>query len=260
VGRCGWRRGLSVRVAVIMAAWRAAPFIGEAIESWGAVDVPDGCSVDLRVGVDGCKQTAAALDALGVRYAWSRKNVGPYVIRNSLVAHGPADAYAIFDADDRVLPRYLLDLLPLLGKGIAAGGRHTIDEAGERTEGRIMGHVNGVCLISHAAWERVGPFLPWRVAADAEWHRRAKRLGVRKRTTATAVYERRRWPGALTQRPATGFRSPARLAAKAMIEEIHKPTSSPRVRFDRHSRTWVFVDPPPEASRPEAVTVPLVWR
>jgi glycosyltransferase involved in cell wall biosynthesis len=247
-------------VAVIIAAYQAAPFIAECVASWRAVTLPRDVTVELRIGVDGCEDTARALDVLGVPYAWSTVNVGPYVIRNSLIESAPADAFAIFDADDRVLPRYLRDLVPILGKGIAAGGRYTIDEAGKRIDARVKAHVNGVCLISATAWRRVGPFLPWRIAADAEWHKRAKRLGVRKQTVRSPVYERRKWPGALTQQEATGFGSAARASAKAAIREIHRgPVVVPDM--DRVTQRIVLAGVPlPEPETMRAETTTLEWR
>jgi glycosyltransferase involved in cell wall biosynthesis len=260
VGGCGWRGSLLVNVAVIIAAYQAAPFIGECIASWRVATLPHRVRIDIRIGVDGCEETARALDALGVSYGWSPVNVGPYVIRNTLIESAPADAFAIFDADDRVLPRYLRDLVPILGKGIAAGGRYTIDEAGDRIDRHVKAHVNGVSMISETAWRRVGPFLPWRIAADAEWHRRAKRLGVRKRTVRSAVYERRRWPGALTQREETGFGSAARAMAKAAIRDLHRgPMAVPDM--DRVTQRLVIAGAPlPEPNKMQVVTTPMEWR
>jgi glycosyltransferase involved in cell wall biosynthesis len=214
------------RSAVIIAAYRAERWIGECLASWEAVRVPDGWTLDLRIGVDGCPGTAKELDRLGVTYRYSAKNVGPYLIRNALIEEARADCYTIFDADDRVLPVHQELLLPLAGRNnVSAGGRYEIDANGNRINPRPLRHSNGVCVISHGAWTKVGGFRPWRIAADADMHARLPLLGVHKRKTPTPVFERRSHPHSLTRAPGTRHQSPARRQAKAWIAKHSRKTA-----------------------------------
>ena len=95
------------RCAVIVAAYHAQKWIKPCIASIRSQVLPPGWTLDLRIGVDGCAETAAALTRMKESYYLAPDNVGTYVLRNSLIGLGPADCYTIFDADDEMLPTYL---------------------------------------------------------------------------------------------------------------------------------------------------------
>lgn len=188
-----------------MAAWRATRFILEALESIDRQEPRPGWSYSLRVGVDGCEATSRLLFRAGRPHWYSPKNVGAYVMRNSLIQLEPAAAYAIFDADDLMKRDYLRTLLGGIGSdGIAGGGRTHVDE-NRKLMRRRVGYRHGVAVISHAAWEKVGGYRPWPIAADHDLIMRAKNLGVPVRPTNKALYLRRVHPSSLTQNEKTGW-------------------------------------------------------
>ena len=204
---------LSQVCAVIIAAHSAARWIESCLASWAAVQVPAGWTVDLRIGVDGCPSTARSLTRMGVHYRYSEHNVGPYLIRNSLIAASPADAFAIFDADDMVDPGYLTALLPLAGDGgIAGPARRTLK--GDRIVHRNFPYASGVCVISGAAWTRLGGYRPWRMAADHDFIQRARALGIQVQSPSEPLYTRRQHHANITQQSDTGLWSKARAELK----------------------------------------------
>ena len=200
-----------MKCAVIVAAYRTPePWLRECIESIRGQEPLDGWEYELRIGVDGCEDTAATLDRMDEPYHCAPENVGPYLIRNSLVTSSTADAYAIFDADDRMHAAYLRTLIPqATPDGIAGSARRSIDAGGEVTRVR-HGYVNGVCVLSHAAWDKLGGYRPWRIAADHDLISRAKAMGVPVRKHGEPLYDRRHHPESLTARSATHLRSKAR--------------------------------------------------
>ena len=202
------------RCAVIIAAWRAEEWIEECLASIEAQERVRNWKVEIRVAVDACEPTSRKLLALGRSHWWSPENVGPYLLRNSLIAIERAHAYAVFDADDTMEPRYLERLLRLAGsRHIAGSARMTVNEKG-RILSRRSPYAHGVSVFGHEAWERVGGYRPWRIAADSDLIARAKELGVRVRSTSRALYRRRRHPWSLTRAPETKMRSEAREAVK----------------------------------------------
>lgn len=206
--------GAELTVAVIIAAWKAERWLGECLESVAAQRLPRGVTVDVRIGVDACESTAAYLDATQRSYWWSSTNVGPYVIRNSLIERARADAYAIFDADDRMRPRYLSKLLKAaLPDRIAGAARYTIDSKGRTLNGnRTAPYQHGVCVIPHQVWQRLGGYQGWRIAADTELTLRAKHHGIEVRKLSDGLYERRKHGASLTQHPDTKMGSAVRRA------------------------------------------------
>lgn len=203
--------------AIIMAAYRARPWIAEAIASIDAQEPTPGWTYSLRIGVDGCEDTSRRLMELGRPHWYSPENVGAYVMRNSLIEMDPADAYAVFDADDVMLPEYLRTLIGWsdIGKGIAGPSMYRIDEDGARIPGKQR-YCWGVALIRREAWAQLGGFRAWPVAADSDLIRRARRLGIRIRAGATPLFERRVLAGSLTRATETGMESEMRRRYREM--------------------------------------------
>jgi glycosyltransferase involved in cell wall biosynthesis len=200
-----------------MAAWQAQEWIRECVQSIKSQEMPPGWAVDLRIGVDGCAATADAIAAMDQPYYWTPKNVGAYVLRNSLVAAGPADCYAIFDADDLMFGGYLATLIKDAGSdGIAGAGRRTINRKGIMLRRGYSRYHSGVCMISAAAWHRLGGYRDYRIAADADLILRAKLLGIPVYSRNRPLFARRRHARSLTQAAPTKFGSVAR---KAVIAE-----------------------------------------
>lgn len=210
--------------AVVMAAYRATPWILEALESIDAQQRHEGWAYSLRIGVDGCEETSRHLLDAGRAHWFSTENVGPYLIRNSLIGLSPASAYAVFDADDVMCAEYLTTLLDAMGDGgVAGGARLQVDERRQR---RVRKHPapfrGGVAVISHDAWMKLGGYRPWRIAADHDLVVRAQALKIRVAKVAEPLYERRVHDGSLTRDPKTGFGSPLRKKYKQMAYQLIK--------------------------------------
>jgi hypothetical protein len=193
-----------------MAAYRATEWIRCALDSIRRQQQSVGWAYSLRIGVDGCDETSELLLYEHEPHWFSPKNVGPYVMRNSLIALAPASAYAVFDADDVMMPEYLTTLLRWMGDGVAGGSRLRADPSGAVTSGRRVPYQSGVALFSHRAWERLGGYRAWPIAADHDLILRAKALGISVTRPRRPIYLRRTHKGSLTQDPVTGYGTHAR--------------------------------------------------
>lgn len=235
-----------VDVAVIITAYRASSWLGTCLASVrAAIARLRSGTAEIRLGVDGCPVTAGWCDDAREPYWYSQENVGTYVMRNSLVALRPARAYAIFDSDDVMLPTYLSDLWPRLPQGgIIGAGRYDVDLGGQASTGtgpmRPAQWMNGVCVISHEAWERLGGYRAERYGADADLIARAQMAGVRMRDLPTPLYIRRLHDASLSRSPATNSLSTVRRQAHArMLTErsLHGWHNTPAtVPLDRRVR------------------------
>jgi glycosyltransferase involved in cell wall biosynthesis len=205
--------------AVVVAAYRATRWIGEALESIDAQEPAPGWRYELRLGVDGCEETSALLRAAGRPHWYSPENVGPYVMRNSLITARPAGAYAIFDADDRMGPGYLRTLLGTVRDGIVGAARRQIDADGNVIKD-FSAFAGGVAVISGPAWERLGGYRDWRIAADHDLIVRAQRLRIAVQAVGEVLYSRRVHPDSLTRHPETGFGTLPRRQHKARAERL----------------------------------------
>lgn len=209
--------------AVVMAAYRATSWILQALDSIDAQRSHGGWQYEVRIGVDGCEQTSRLLLDAGRAHWFSHENVGPYVIRNSLIRISPASAYAIFDADDVMRPEYLRTLLGCVGEsGIAGAARWQVDAFGTPLNDRPSPFRGGVAVVSHSAWSRLGGYRAWRIAADNDLIVRARAMKIPVRTVTSALYDRRVHEDSLTRRPETGFGSQPRKELKRAAQQLIK--------------------------------------
>lgn len=208
------------KCAVIVAAYKAAPYIGAMLESFDKLKKLDGWEWELRIGVDACPETARELDIQGVPYETALENVGAYVMRNSLIAKGRADCYAIFDADDTFDPDYLASLVPLAEKyGFAASHKRVVSESGDIIEAdRSYG--GGQCVFTHETLERLGGFRSSRVSSDLDFTLRAMQSGINIAVSPCVLWSYRRTPGSLTGNPETDCNSKYRAGIEAKHEEL----------------------------------------
>lgn len=190
-------------IAVIIAAYRAEKYINQCVASVLAQKLPPGWSLDVRVGVDGCPDTERAMK---YPYFRSDRNVGAYIMRNSLIYAGKADAYTFFDADDVMIQGFFARILPFLGDfGAVLPGKYmcNADLSGPRY--RLQD--GGSLTFTHSALEKIGGFRSFRCACDSDFMRRLELSGVKIYKIKEPLYYRRIHSGSLTQKSDTGYRS-----------------------------------------------------
>lgn len=160
-----------MKCAVIVAAYKAQRYILQCLKSIDSQNPLTGWEYEVRVGVDGCKATADILQRAGISFHHSKENVGTYIMANSLIALGPADMYARFDADDYMLPEYLSTVIPVaLDYGIAHAA-HVV------RPNRFSRPRVGQVTFTAELLERLGGFREARVHSDRDFSRRAALAG-----------------------------------------------------------------------------------
>jgi glycosyltransferase involved in cell wall biosynthesis len=204
-----------MRFSVVIPAFEAQAFIEECLDSiltqFTALD-----DYEILVGVDGCPATLGKVKQIRSRYPalrlfWFPKNSGPYVVRNTLAYQARGEFLIFFDADDVMLP----GLVAWCERNIEHPGVvhftywRTWNNQGPKRKLITVGAA-GVFGIRRESFLRVGGFKPWRCAADAEFHPRAKRAIGGPVISVDPLFEYRKHPGCLTSRPKTAGNSPLR--------------------------------------------------
>jgi glycosyltransferase involved in cell wall biosynthesis len=191
-------------VSVMIGAYNAAPYLGEAIESALGQDYEP---LELIVVDDGSTDGTAdvARSFPGVQVI-SQENGGNGAARNTAIAAASGDLYAFLDADDRFTPGKLslqkaaldadasLDMVfghvreflsPELDEEVRARLRPPAPEPMPWTAPNLM-------LIRREAFERVGLFTTSvRVGVTVDWFARADEAGLRYTILPDIVLERR---------------------------------------------------------------------
>ena len=216
-------------VSVIIAAYAAENFIGQALESILMQNIPADYKLDVIVGVDGCDKTWNAVSTLkyeNVRFIKMERNRGTYVTFNTLMGYTTSDLIVRFDADDIMLQNYLADQINFLNNNQSVhitrtwsiytdlnkrpiktelGDGTFTSEKGERRKGS-----DGQFMMRKEVWEQLGAFNPWPCSADTDFLIRANYSGFVLEEVEQFQYLRRVHENSLTQRKETGVDSNVR--------------------------------------------------
>lgn len=191
-------------VSVMIGAYNAAPYLGEAIESVFAQDYEP---IELIVVDDGSTDGTAdvARRFAGVKLI-QQPNGGNGAARNRAVENATGELYAFLDADDRFTPGKLtlqmasLDADPGLDMVFGHVREFLSPELDDETRASLRPPAAepmpwtapNLMLIRRESFERVGPFTTAvRVGVTVDWFARAAEAGLRYAMLPEVVLERR---------------------------------------------------------------------
>jgi glycosyltransferase involved in cell wall biosynthesis len=196
--------------AICIAAYDCAEFIPDLIDGLRKQLFCPGWQYEWRIGVDNCPNTAAILKTMKIPFYYSDTNVGHAIIRNSLIYLKPADAYAYFDADDYMLPRYLRDNCQAIEKyDFVMAKKINCDHYLKNHRPPCIEN-GGAMTFSHYVLQTIGGFKPYRCAIDTDLMDRWKNTGGQIHVINRPLYLRRMHNKALTRKSDTGMGSPYR--------------------------------------------------
>lgn len=200
------------KIAVIIPAYKVHRYIHDCITSVIRQNLPDGWTLEVRVGCDGCEQTKEALKNIhyqNVYYYHSENNVGAYVIRNTLIYLQYADIYALFDADDIMLSGYLYETIEKFEKEYKQFVMTSKYQCNNMmtTIRRISMQQGGAMSFDNTVLSALGSFHAVRCAADTDFMERAKNNGFEIYFIKKPLYKRRVHGNALTQAVKTCYGS-----------------------------------------------------
>ena len=195
------------KCAIIIAAYDAAEFINTCVNSIMNQKPVDGWTIEIRVGTDGCYRTA---QKMRIPFYASERNVGAYVIRNSLIYASPADCYSYFDADDAMMPDYLFRSLSVISAGadaVIAAKLQSDSKLRPIISSKLCLQAGGAITFTKKALDMVGGFRSFRCAADTDFMYRLEMAGIKIQKITDPLYYRRCHPRQLTRKSDTAFGS-----------------------------------------------------
>ena len=191
-------------VSVMIGAYNAAPYLGEAIESVLAQDYEP---IELIVVDDGSTDgTADVARNFAEVKVIEQANGGNGAARNRAVENAAGELFAFLDADDRFTPGKLtlqkaaLDVDPGLDMVFGHVREFLSPELDEETRASLRPPAPepmpwtapNLMLIRRESFERVGPFTTAvRVGVTVDWFARAAEAGLRHTILPEVVLERR---------------------------------------------------------------------
>ena len=191
-------------ISVMIGAYNAAPYLGEAIDSVFAQDYEP---TELIVVDDGSTDgTADVARSFAEVQVIQQENGGNGAARNRAVENASGELYAFLDADDRFTPGKLtlqkvaLDADPGLDIVFGHVREFLSPELDEETRARLRPPAPdpmpwtapNLMLVRRESFERVGPFTTAvRVGVTVDWFARAAEAGLRYSILPDVVLERR---------------------------------------------------------------------
>lgn len=215
-------------VSVIISAYKIDNYFFKMIEEFKSQKLPKNWKLKLLIGVDGCVESKKLLDSNNIDYYFSEKNVGTYVICNSLIKEAKKQKFDVlvrFDSDDMPQQEFLYNGLKYVMKyDYVRAACLRVDENFSPITNKLD-FAQGVFFIKNSLLDEVGGFNNYRVECDTDLMERLNILGnhgvvldrfyqrifafgfmdifkVRK-----AIYQRRIMSGTLTSSSDTGHGS-----------------------------------------------------
>jgi glycosyltransferase involved in cell wall biosynthesis len=187
-------------ISVIIPAYKAKDYIDECLAS-----IKGEC--EILIGVDACEETYNHIKHLDNVYYFT-KNVGPFVIKNTLSDVAKGDVIVFFDSDD-VMADGLLNIINKNIQNVDYIPLNYINFQGKiNTSGHIMN--DAVIAIKKDVINQINGFYPWRCGADTEFAYRLEHNKFKKGSVEGVSYYRRLHGENLTMRKDLGHGSSIR--------------------------------------------------
>jgi len=188
-------------ISVIIPAYKTAQFIDECISS-----IQD---AEILVGVDGCEETLNHLKGRSdIRLFYFTENVGPFIIKNTLINEASHEDVLFFDSDDILaegtIPKIEAALKDADYVRLSYRNFHkSIEEKGHKMN-------DAVIAIKRNVFNKLNGFQAWICAADTEFTKRLEHNKIKCNIIKDLCYHRRLHGGNITLRKETGHESPIR--------------------------------------------------
>lgn len=187
-------------ISIIIPAYRASKYIDECLSS-----IKEDC--EILIGVDGCEETYAHIKHLENVY-YFKKNVGPYVIKNTLIDCTKYENILFFDSDDIMAP----GTIEKVYEGLKTKDFVQLTYINFTNKPILKGLIqsNAVIGIKKTVFNNINGFYPWKCSADTEIDYRLKYNGFSNKILSGVCYYRRIHQECLTIRKETTHGSPIR--------------------------------------------------
>jgi glycosyltransferase involved in cell wall biosynthesis len=188
-------------VSVIIPAHKATKYIDQCLDAIHGAEI--------LVGVDSCQETLDHLkNRLDIRLFFFPENVGPYIIKNTLIDQASNEHVLFFDADD-ILVEGVIDRID---EQLTTNDYVKLNYVNFYNKIDPKGHKmnDAVIAINRSMFNGLNGFQPWRCAADTEFAYRLLHNKLKYKLLDNIAYYRRLHGENLTMRKETGHGSAIR--------------------------------------------------
>jgi glycosyltransferase involved in cell wall biosynthesis len=189
-------------ISVLISAYNTSKYIEECLDS-----VYNQCyngEYEVILGIDGCEETLKKVNEIKHKYSnlkcyYSKKNVGCYIMLNSLILKSKGDIITIFGSDDIMLNNHLEYNHSLLktreNSFVISRGRDV--QIGNSTTGSEY-NMDGIIFVDRSVILGLNGFREYRCACDSDLIRRLRRKGYSLINSNVSTFNRRIHKDSLT--------------------------------------------------------------
>ena len=192
-------------ISIIIPAYKATKYIDECVSS-----IKGNVEHEILIGVDGCEETYNHIKHLDNVFFFP-KNMGPFVIKNTLADVSKYEKLLFFDSDD-IMDVGALDRLAKVVNSVDYVKLNYINFNNNRSRIDLFGHKmnDAIIAIDKKIFNSLNGFYPWRCGADTEFTNRLVFNKMKSITPPDAFYYRRLHGENLTIKKETGHGSSIR--------------------------------------------------
>lgn len=204
-------------ISIIIPAYKAQSYIHSCIESIYNQNI----ELEVLVGIDNCRETYNVIKGVypHVRLFYFNEQVGPFVIKNTLVDEAIYENILFFDADDVMETNVLKDIIEVLKNKDYIKLKYINFYDGRKIDkkGNVMD--DAIVAIKKQLFNNFNGYYPWMCAADTELRMRLEHCNANRGSVPNVVYYRRLHGNNLTLSKQTGHGSPIRESYKDIINK-----------------------------------------
>jgi glycosyltransferase involved in cell wall biosynthesis len=177
---------------------------------------------EILLGVDNCKETLKSIEDdkdfyKEIRLYYFRENVGPFIIKNTLIDLTTYDNILFFDSDDIMVNTMLSDFFNHvkevdLIRFNYLNFKKNVEQSKPLTAWGVFG-------VKKSVFDRFTCFEPWKCAADSEFIERVTFHKITTKTVEGVSFHRRLHDKNLTLKPDTNMKSKLREEYKNQIQQ-----------------------------------------
>ena len=177
---------------------------------------------EILLGVDNCKETLKSIESdkdfyKEIRLYYFKENVGPFIIKNTLIDLTTYDNILFFDSDDIMVDTMLSDFFNHvkefdLVRFNYLNFKKNVEQSKPLTAWGVFG-------VKKSVFDRFTCFEPWKCAADSEFIERVTFHKITTKTVEGVSFHRRLHDKNLTLKPDTNMKSKLREEYKNQIQQ-----------------------------------------
>jgi len=205
-----------VNISIIIPTYNIINYLDECLSS--VITSIKDLNCEILVGIDNCENTLNYVKEKTfdrrIRFFNFKKNVGPYIIKNTLSLLANSKTLLFFDSDDIMEEQLIQDVInyskthELIKPMYLDFNENVTNIDKSKTTSKTYGE--GVFAIQLKLFQHMNGFEGWRCAADSDFMNRLYKNNVKLTHTKQIGFYRRIHPNSLTQHPETNMSSKLR--------------------------------------------------